>query len=112
VSTHWDQADQVVGDQIEHEIGANAADAAMSSLAHRTVLLRRTEDISKPHQATTPVGKILENSVVKPGGRFVSVHSQLGYGRRADARQSGHGADAAAPLRREISPIRSDLTSK
>jgi hypothetical protein len=37
-------ADQIVGDQIEHEVGGDAADTAMFSLAHRTVLLAPTED--------------------------------------------------------------------
>ena len=37
-------ADQIVGDQIEHEVGGDAADAAMFGLAHRTVLLAPTED--------------------------------------------------------------------
>src|SRR5215212_8159623 len=36
-------ADQVVGDQIEHEVGGDAADAAMFGLAHGAVLLAPTE---------------------------------------------------------------------
>src|ERR1035441_7033153 len=44
-------ADQVVGDQVEHEVGGNAADAAMFSFAHRTVLLTPTED-AFDHRAT------------------------------------------------------------
>src|SRR5215203_5776128 len=37
-------ADQVVSDQIEQEIGSDAADAAVFGLAHRAVLLAPTED--------------------------------------------------------------------
>ena len=37
-------ADQVVGDQIEHEVGGDAADAAMFGLADGAVLLAPTED--------------------------------------------------------------------
>ena len=37
-------ADQVVGDQIDQEVGCDAADAAMFGLAHRAVLLASTED--------------------------------------------------------------------
>ena len=39
----WD-TDQVIGDQIEYEVGGDATDAAMFCLAHRTVLLAPTED--------------------------------------------------------------------
>src|SRR5215213_2761613 len=35
---------QVVGNQIEQEIGSDAADAAVFGLAHRAVLLAPTED--------------------------------------------------------------------
>src|SRR3989304_3448333 len=37
-------ADQIVGDQIEHEVGGDAADAAMFGLAHCAVLLAPAED--------------------------------------------------------------------
>jgi hypothetical protein len=37
-------ADQIVGDQIEHEIGSDTGSAAMFDLAHRTMLLAPTED--------------------------------------------------------------------
>src|ERR1017187_4380444 len=37
-------ADQIVGDQIENEVGGDAAYAPMFCLAHRTVLLAPTED--------------------------------------------------------------------
>jgi hypothetical protein len=37
-------ADQVVGDQIEHEIGSDLGYAAMFGLAHRAVLLAPAED--------------------------------------------------------------------
>src|SRR6202790_2762293 len=37
-------ADQVIGDQIEHEVGGDAADAAMFGLAYGPVLLAPTED--------------------------------------------------------------------
>lgn len=36
--------DQVVGDQVEHEIGCNAADDAMFCFAHCAMLLAPTED--------------------------------------------------------------------
>src|SRR6266536_2395240 len=37
-------ADQIVGDQIEHEIGSDTGSAAMFGLAHRAVLLTPAED--------------------------------------------------------------------
>src|SRR6267142_2324314 len=37
-------ADQVIGDQIEQEVGGDASDAAMFGLAHGAVLLAPTED--------------------------------------------------------------------
>ena len=37
-------ADQVVSDQIEQEVGGDATDVAMFGLAHRAVLLAPTED--------------------------------------------------------------------
>ena len=37
-------ADQVVGDQIEQEVGGDASNAAMFGLAHRAVLLAPAED--------------------------------------------------------------------
>jgi hypothetical protein len=37
-------ADQVVGDQIEQEVGGDASDAAMLGFAHGAVLLAPTED--------------------------------------------------------------------
>ena len=37
-------ADEVVSDQIEHEVGGDAKDAAMLGLAHRAVLLAPAED--------------------------------------------------------------------
>jgi hypothetical protein len=37
-------ADQVIGDQIEEEVGGDATDAAMFGLAHGSVLLAPTED--------------------------------------------------------------------
>jgi hypothetical protein len=37
-------ADQVVGDQVEHEVGGDTADAAMLGLAHRAVLLAPSEN--------------------------------------------------------------------
>ena len=37
-------ADQVVGDQIEHEIGSDLGYAAMFGFAHRAVLFAPTED--------------------------------------------------------------------
>jgi hypothetical protein len=36
--------DQVVGDQVEHEIGCNATDDAMFCFAHCAILLAPTED--------------------------------------------------------------------
>src|SRR5204863_7365638 len=39
-------ADQVVGDQIEHEIGSDLGYAAMFGFAHRAVLFAPTEDAS------------------------------------------------------------------
>jgi hypothetical protein len=40
----WECGSQVVGDQIEHEVGGDATDAAMFGLAHGPVLLALTED--------------------------------------------------------------------
>ena len=37
-------ADQVVGDQIEQEVGGNASDATMFGLAHGAMLLAPSED--------------------------------------------------------------------
>ena len=37
-------ADQVIGDQIEQEVGGDASYAAMFGLAHGAVLLAPTED--------------------------------------------------------------------
>src|SRR6516162_2095547 len=37
-------ADQIVGDQVEQEIGSNSGDAAMLGLAHCTVLFAPAED--------------------------------------------------------------------
>ena len=37
-------ADQIVGDQVEQEIGSDGGDAAMFGLAHRAVLLAPAED--------------------------------------------------------------------
>ena len=37
-------ADQIVGDQIEHEVGGDATDAAMFGLAHGAMLLAPAED--------------------------------------------------------------------
>lgn len=37
-------ADQVIGDQIEQEVGSNASDATMFGLAHGAVLLAPSED--------------------------------------------------------------------
>src|ERR1700736_5699583 len=37
-------ADQVVGDQIEHEVGSDAKDAAMLGLAHGAMLLTPAKD--------------------------------------------------------------------
>ena len=37
-------ADQVIGDQIEQEVGGDASNATMFGLAHGTVLLAPTED--------------------------------------------------------------------
>src|SRR4029077_8815604 len=37
-------ADQIVGDQVEQEVGSDAGDAAMFGLAHRPVLLAPAED--------------------------------------------------------------------
>lgn len=37
-------ANKVVGDQVEHEVGAHGRDAPMLGLAHRAVLLTPTED--------------------------------------------------------------------
>src|ERR1700693_3738228 len=37
-------ADQIIGDQIEHEVGSDPSDAAMFGLAHGAVLLAPTED--------------------------------------------------------------------
>src|SRR6266699_6128885 len=37
-------ADQIVGDQIEHEIGSDTGCATMFGLAHRTMLLAPAED--------------------------------------------------------------------
>ena len=44
-------ADQVVGDQIEHEVSGDADDPAMLGLAHRAMLLAPAED-ALDHRAT------------------------------------------------------------
>src|ERR1700674_5672667 len=42
--SQFGDADQVVGDQIEHEVGGDATNAAVFGLAHGPVLLTPTED--------------------------------------------------------------------
>jgi hypothetical protein len=39
----WD-SHQIVGDEVEHEVGADSGDAAMPGLAHGAVLLAPSED--------------------------------------------------------------------
>ena len=38
------KADQIIGDQVEHEVGGHASDAAMFGFAHGAVLLAPAED--------------------------------------------------------------------
>ena len=44
-------ADEIVGDKVEQEVAANAANAAMLGLAHRAVLLAPAKD-ALDHRAT------------------------------------------------------------
>ena len=50
-------ADQVVGNQIEHEIGGDARDASMFGFAHRAVLLAPAEDTFR--HLSTGLGNLL-----------------------------------------------------
>src|SRR6516165_4110318 len=43
-ATSFGDADQIVGDQVEQEIGSNSGDAAMLGLAHCTVLFAPAKD--------------------------------------------------------------------
>src|ERR671934_539702 len=43
-SQQFTDADQVIDDQVEQEVGSDAGDAAMFGLTHRAVLLAPTED--------------------------------------------------------------------
>jgi hypothetical protein len=76
-SDQFGNADQVVGDQIEEEIGGDATDAAMFGLAHGPVLLAPTED-ALGHRPTR-----LRHAVARmPRGSFVdsAVAGLAGFG--------------------------------
>src|SRR6201990_882997 len=75
-SQFW-YADQVIGDQIEQEVGGDATDAAMFGLAHGTVLLAPTEDALDHRPAR------LRHAVPRmPRGSFVdgAVAGLAGFG--------------------------------
>src|ERR687897_2001695 len=70
-------ADQVIGDQIEQEVGGDASDAAMFGLAHGAVLLAPSED-ALDHRPTR-----LRHAVPRmPRGSFVdsAVAGLAGFG--------------------------------
>src|ERR1700738_543074 len=70
-------ADQVVGDQIEQEVGGDATDAAMLGFAHGAVLLAPTEDAfdHRPARLRHTVSRM-------PRGSFVdgAVAGLAGFG--------------------------------
>src|SRR5258708_22816574 len=59
-------ADQVIGDQIEQEVGGDASDAAMFSLAHGAVLLAPSEDALDHRSA-----RLRHAITLMPGGSFI-----------------------------------------
>ena len=85
-------ADQVIGDQIEQEVGGDATDAAMFGLAHRTVLLAPTEDALDHRPAR------LRHAVPRmPRGSFVdgAVAVLAGFGDRLVLRHMRCHVDGA-----------------
>src|SRR5258708_20450926 len=70
-------ADQVIGDQIEQEVGGDASDAAMFSLAHGAVLLAPSEDALDHRSA-----RLRHAITLMPGGSFIDGTGALlaGFG--------------------------------
>src|SRR6516225_1374649 len=76
-------ADQVVGDQIEHEVSSDACDAAMFGLAHGAMLLAPAEDAFDHRPA-----RLRHSIAVVPCGAPIdgALASKAALQARADAR--------------------------
>src|ERR1700681_3502833 len=70
-------ADQVIGDQIEQEVGGDASDATMFGLAHGAMLLAPSEDALDHRPA-----RLRDAIAWMPGGSFVdgAVAGLAGFG--------------------------------
>ena len=62
-------ADQIVGDQVEQEIGSNGGDAAVLGLAHCTVLFAPAEDAfgHRPARLRIPMKSPGHSEMMSPG---------------------------------------------
>ena len=70
--SQFGDADQVVGDQIKHEVGGNATDAAVFGLAHGPVLLTPTKD-ALDHRAA----RLRHAITLVPRGALVEIEAIL-----------------------------------
>src|SRR5580704_3861995 len=63
----WD-SHQIVGDEVEHEVGADSGDAAMPGLAHGAVLLAPSEDALDHCPARDAVADVAGGALVDGAG--------------------------------------------
>ena len=97
-------ADEIVGDEVEHEVGADGGDAAMLGLAHGAVLLAPAEDALDHGPARlgdavadVPGGALVDGAGAAPAGLGQGV--VLGDVRRdVEAAQGGHVVAAVIGL--------------